>query len=60
MGTVIAANIPQTLYVTLRRDELSELKDHRDQLQYEVARLTALLVEAQRNVLGFESQARIA
>ncbi|MBA1256279.1 hypothetical protein G7021_26855 [Pseudomonas carnis] len=30
---------PQTLYVTLRRDELRQLKDERDQLQQEVLRL---------------------
>jgi hypothetical protein len=30
---------PQTLYVTIRRDELRQLKDERDQLQQEVMRL---------------------
>ncbi|WP_231984824.1 DUF6026 family protein [Pseudomonas synxantha] len=30
---------PQTLYVSIRRDELRQLKDERDQLQQEVLRL---------------------
>ncbi|MBJ2215396.1 hypothetical protein HU730_002845 [Pseudomonas sp. SWRI22] len=34
---------PQTLYVTLRRDELRQLKDERDQLQQEVLRLRSHL-----------------
>ncbi|WP_231982667.1 DUF6026 family protein [Pseudomonas mucidolens] len=34
---------PQTLYVTIRRDELHQLKDERDQLQEEVLRLRAHL-----------------
>ncbi|NVZ23322.1 hypothetical protein HX794_27085 [Pseudomonas costantinii] len=33
----------QTLYVTIRRDELRHLKDERDQLQQEVIRLRTLL-----------------
>ncbi|MFF7708967.1 DUF6026 family protein [Pseudomonas sp. NPDC007930] len=60
MGTVVAANIPQTLYVSVRRDELNELKDQRDALAAEVAHLTALLVQAQREVLAYQGQARIA
>ncbi|UFH51457.1 DUF6026 family protein [Pseudomonas sp. KNUC1026] len=60
MGTVVAANIPQTLYVTIRRDELNELKDQRLQLEHEVARLTAMLVQAQRAMLSYEGHARIA
>ena len=39
MGTVHTAMPPQTLYVTIRRDELRQLKDERDQLQQEVLRL---------------------
>ncbi|WLH38184.1 DUF6026 family protein [Pseudomonas sp. FP2196] len=39
MGTVVNALPPQTLYVTLRRDELRELKAERDRLQGEVALL---------------------
>ncbi|MBD1554013.1 DUF6026 family protein [Pseudomonas typographi] len=60
MGTVIVANIPQTLYVTIRRDELNELKDQHAELKHEVARLSALLAEAQRKVLGYQAQAQIA
>ena len=37
MGTLLAATPPQTLYVTVRRDELRALKDERDQLQKKVA-----------------------
>jgi len=33
---------PQTLYVTIRRDELRQLKDERDQLKHELAQLRAL------------------
>ena len=33
MGTVQAARPAQTLYVTIRRDELRQLKDERDQLK---------------------------
>ncbi|MBC2383194.1 hypothetical protein HF257_26725 [Pseudomonas sp. WS 5106] len=38
---------PQTLYVTIRRDELRQLKDERDQLQQEVLRLRSHLLQAQ-------------
>ncbi|WP_448654318.1 DUF6026 family protein [Pseudomonas fluorescens] len=34
---------PQTLYVSVRRDELRQLKDERDQLQQEVMRLRSHL-----------------
>ncbi|WP_422394517.1 DUF6026 family protein [Pseudomonas poae] len=34
---------PQTLYVSIRRDELRQLKDERDQLQQEVLRLRSHL-----------------
>jgi cell division protein FtsB len=30
---------PQTLYVTIRRDELRQLKDERDQLKQQLAQL---------------------
>ncbi|GAB0064546.1 hypothetical protein IBA8402_03070 [Pseudomonas syringae] len=33
MGTVLPALAPQTLYVTIRRDELRTLKEEREQLQ---------------------------
>ncbi|GLH35780.1 hypothetical protein BK674_26095 [Pseudomonas moraviensis] len=42
MGTVHTAMPPQTLYVTIRRDELRELKDERDLLKHELAQLRAL------------------
>ncbi|UNM22871.1 hypothetical protein K0P33_18185 [Pseudomonas sp. ArH3a] len=40
---------PQTLYVSVRRDELRQLKDERDQLQQEVLRLRSHL-QAQINL----------
>ncbi|ERO60205.1 DUF6026 family protein [Pseudomonas piscis] len=43
MGTVVAARPAQTLYVTIRRDELQQLKDERDQLQKELAQMRLLL-----------------
>ncbi|WP_177330244.1 DUF6026 family protein [Pseudomonas sp. PH1b] len=43
MGTVLPARPAQTLYVTIRRDELRQLKDERDQLQQELAQLRLLL-----------------
>ena len=42
MGTVHTAMPPQTLYVTIRRDELRELRDERDQLKHELAQLRLL------------------
>ncbi|VVN92251.1 DUF6026 family protein [Pseudomonas fluorescens] len=39
MGTVLSARPPQTLYVTVRRDELRQLKDEREQLFNEIAHL---------------------
>ncbi|WP_085586905.1 MULTISPECIES: DUF6026 family protein [unclassified Pseudomonas] len=47
MGTVHTATPPQTLYVTIRRDELRELKDERDQLKRELAQLRLLTQGAQ-------------
>jgi ribosomal protein L29 len=47
MGTVQAARPAQTLYVTIRRDELRQLKDERDQLKQELAQLRALTQGAQ-------------
>ena len=43
MGTVLPARPAQTLYVTIRRDELRQLKDERDQLQRELAQLRLML-----------------
>ncbi|MEA5674092.1 MULTISPECIES: DUF6026 family protein [Pseudomonas] len=46
MGTYMPATPPQTLYVTVRRDELRQLKDERDQLRQQVAELNLLLEQA--------------
>ncbi|MFK0311086.1 DUF6026 family protein [Pseudomonas sp. NPDC090233] len=46
MGTLMPATPTQTLYVSVRRDELRKLKDERDQLQQQVARLTLMLKQA--------------
>jgi hypothetical protein len=43
MSTAQTTRPPQTLYVTIRRDELRQLKDERDQLQQEVLRLRSHL-----------------
>ncbi|MBI6909246.1 DUF6026 family protein [Pseudomonas palleroniana] len=43
MSAVQMTKPPQTLYVTVRRDELRQLKDERDQLQQEVLRLRSQL-----------------
>ncbi|MBX8607483.1 DUF6026 family protein [Pseudomonas capsici] len=47
MGTVLPALAPQTLYVTIRRDELRALKEEREQLLSKVAHLSLLLQQAQ-------------
>ena len=51
MGTVHTAMPPQTLYVTIRRDELRQLKDERDQLKQELAQLRLLTQGAQSQPL---------
>ena len=43
MSTAQMNRPPQTLYVTIRRDELRQLKDEREQLQQEVLRLRSHL-----------------
>ncbi|MGF6108543.1 hypothetical protein HKK52_05235 [Pseudomonas sp. ADAK2] len=43
MDTIVTARPPQTLYVTIRRDELRQLKDERDTLKNQVAQLRQLL-----------------
>lgn len=43
MSTAQMTRPPQTLYVNIRRDELRQLKDERDQLQQEVLRLRSHL-----------------
>ncbi|WP_296261175.1 MULTISPECIES: DUF6026 family protein [unclassified Pseudomonas] len=47
MGTVLPASVPQTLYVTVRRDELRQLREERDQLQKKVAQMTSMLQRVQ-------------
>ena len=47
MGTVHTALPAQTLYVTIRRDELRQLKDERDQLKQELAQLRLVLQDTQ-------------
>jgi hypothetical protein len=60
MGTVVATNQPQTLYVSIRRDELRALKLEREQLQDKVTFLTRLLQQAQQTAVSETAQARIA
>jgi hypothetical protein len=60
MGTVVTTNQPQTLYVSIRRDELRALKQEREELQDKVAFLTSLLQQAKQSAMGFDAQARIA
>ena len=48
MSTAQMNRPTQTLYVSVRRDELRQLKDERDQLQQEVLRLRSHL-QAQIN-----------
>jgi cell division protein FtsB len=43
MSTAQMTRPPQTLYVSIRRDELRQLKAERDQLQQEVLRLRSHL-----------------
>jgi hypothetical protein len=57
MGTVLPASVPQTLYVTVRRDELSQLRTEREQLQKKVAQLTLMLQHAQLAAPGTALQA---
>lgn len=45
MGTLMPATPTQTLYVSVRRDELRKLKDERDQLRQQVAQLSLLLAQ---------------
>ncbi|WP_263265063.1 DUF6026 family protein [Pseudomonas sp. RIT-PI-S] len=60
MGNVVVAKQPQTLYVTIRRDELHDLKAERDQLKRKVAQLTTMLAGANQGVLDFAPVARLA
>ncbi|WNW10421.1 DUF6026 family protein [Pseudomonas sp. DTU_2021_1001937_2_SI_NGA_ILE_001] len=47
MGTLLPALAPQTLYVTIRRDELRALKEERAQLQHKLTQMTRLLEQSQ-------------
>lgn len=49
MRTAQMTRPPQTLYVTVRRDELRQLKDECEQLQQEVLRLRAQLQSQLKN-----------
>ncbi|MQA54084.1 DUF6026 family protein [Pseudomonas piscis] len=58
MGTVLPARPAQTLYVTIRRDELQQLKDERDQLQKELAQMRLLLQNQDLQPLAFAPLSR--
>lgn len=60
MGTVHTALPAQTLYVTIRRDELRQLKDERDQLKQELAQLRLLLQTGQTQPLALTQGAPLA
>lgn len=47
MGTVLPARPAQTLYITIRRDELRQLREEREQLLDQVAELRQQLQQAQ-------------
>jgi hypothetical protein len=47
MNSVLPILAPQTLYVTVRRDELRQLKEDRAMLQKKVENLTLMLQQAQ-------------
>lgn len=55
MGTLMPATPVQTLYVSIRRDELRRLKDERDQLLQQVARLSLMLEQSK---VGEKSDSR--
>lgn len=57
MSTVLPALAPQTLYVTVRRDELRQLKEDRAMLQQKVENLTLMLHQAQVSGPGNALQA---
>jgi ribosomal protein L29 len=60
MGTVHTALPAQTLYVTIRRDELRQLKDERDQLKQELAQLRLLLQPNQAQPMVVTQRAPLA
>lgn len=47
MGTLLPKMPPQTLYVSVHRDELRRLREERDQLLQQVAKLSLQLQQAQ-------------
>ncbi|HWD34060.1 MAG TPA: DUF6026 family protein [Pseudomonas sp.] len=47
MATLLPKMPPQTLYVTVHRDELRRLREERDRLQQQVAQLNQQLQQAQ-------------
>ncbi|MFK8330525.1 DUF6026 family protein [Pseudomonas sp. BJa5] len=47
MGTLLPKMPPQTLYVTVRRDELQRLREERDLLRQQVNALSLQLQQAQ-------------
>lgn len=53
MTTVLSARPAQTLYVTIRRDELRQLKDEREQLLQQVEQLR-LQLQHQPHMLTFK------
>ncbi|WP_186828392.1 DUF6026 family protein [Pseudomonas chlororaphis] len=57
MGTVLPAGPAQTLYVTIRRDELRQLKNERDQLKQELAQLRQALQNQARGASVSQLQA---
>ncbi|MGF0237875.1 DUF6026 family protein [Rhodococcus sp. IEGM1300] len=57
MGTVQAARPAQTLYVTIRRDELRQLKEERDLLKQELAQLRQLTQGQQAQPLPITQRA---
>ncbi|WP_085717533.1 DUF6026 family protein [Pseudomonas sp. B28(2017)] len=60
MGTVHTALPAQTLYVTIRRDELRQLKDERDQLKQELAQLRLLLQSGQTQPMAVTQRTPLA
>lgn len=60
MGNVAVAKQIQTLYVTIRRDELHDLKAERDLLKRKVAQLSAMVSQAALSTLGNAQVARLA
>ncbi|EJM09646.1 MULTISPECIES: DUF6026 family protein [Pseudomonas] len=57
MGTVHAARPAQTLYVTIHREELRQLKEERDLLKQELAQLRQLTQGTQTTPLPIKQRA---